>query len=210
MICAYRGQQSILGLLTQAQADLTLEDPKGFNCLDYAIFWGNYELALYFNNVYRIEMKDDEVYFKKSFTDKDLPLFDVALFLECLKNKTHETKVPSFKLKNKRKEDLMTKLPDPDESWGSFFNRMLNLELYRPPMVDPDKVPIEKTQTLFFRMQNTLLDVEYDRTAVNEVMRSKTVELENNILILPQVIEVKENQQVKESKTVANPQMEEI
>ena len=55
------------------------------------------------------------------------------------------------------------KIPNPDETWGDFFKRMLKFELYQPPMVDKKQVPYHKRANFFMKMQTKLLEMEYDK-----------------------------------------------
>ncbi len=53
----------------------------------------------------------------------------------------------------------MTKIPDPNETWGHFFKRLVNLELYNPPLVDKKKVT--QMNSLYMSTQMKLLENEY-------------------------------------------------
>ena len=53
------------------------------------------------------------------------PLFNMPLFFKCLCSKTLPSKCPSFAPERKKTHDLMTKIPDPNETWGvSIMNSM--------------------------------------------------------------------------------------
>ena len=56
-------------------------------------------------------------------------------------------------------KDLLNKVPDPNETWGHFFKRLVNLELYNPPLVDKKKVT--KMNSLYMSTQMKLLENEY-------------------------------------------------
>lgn len=59
----------------------------------------------------------------------------MELFYQSLLDRVPPQNVPHLQQKEKSKE-LMTKIPDPNETWGHFFKRLVNFELYNPPMVD--------------------------------------------------------------------------
>ena len=87
------------------------------------------------------------------------PLFNIPLFYASLKAKIIPEKCPSFAAEHKRTIELLTKVPDPNESWGHFVKRLLNFELYNPPMVDKDTV--QRTNSLYMRSQMNLISMEY-------------------------------------------------
>lgn len=57
----------------------------------------------------------------------------MPLFYDSLCRKTPPEKCVSFAAERKRTKELLTKIPDPNETWGHFFKRLANLELYNPP-----------------------------------------------------------------------------
>lgn len=56
-------------------------------------------------------------------------------------------------------------MPDPNETWHQFFNRIMKFEIYQPPLVQKEQVPLEKRNSLYVRMQTKLLEIEYDKTS---------------------------------------------
>ena len=89
----------------------------------------------------------------------DYPLFNITLFFASLKAKILPEKCPSFAAERKRTLELLNKVPDPNESWGHFVKRLLNFELYNPPMVD--KHSITRSNSLYMRSQMNLISMEY-------------------------------------------------
>ena len=87
------------------------------------------------------------------------PLFNMQLFYESLCNKIPPKKTSSFAAERKRTKELLTKIPDPNETWGNFFKRLVNLELYNPPLVD--KRNVSQMNSLYMNAQMKLIENEY-------------------------------------------------
>ena len=83
----------------------------------------------------------------------------MPLFFKCLCNKTPPEDCPSFAPEKKKTLDLTTKIPDPNESWGHFFKRVVNMELYNPPLVDKKNVSV--MNSMYMNTQMKLLENEY-------------------------------------------------
>lgn len=87
------------------------------------------------------------------------PLFNMPLFYDSLCRKTPPEKCASFAAERKRTKELLTKIPDPNETWGHFFKRLADLELYNPPLVD--KRNVTQMNSLYMNAQMKLLESEY-------------------------------------------------
>jgi hypothetical protein len=87
------------------------------------------------------------------------PLFNMKLFYESLYKQIPHDKCLSFAAERKRTKELLTKIPDPNETWGHFFKRMINMELYNPPLVD--KRNVSQMNSLYMNAQMKLLESEY-------------------------------------------------
>ena len=87
------------------------------------------------------------------------PLFNMKSFYESLCNHIPPDNCISFSAERKRTKELLTKIPDPNETWGHFFKRMINLELYNPPLVD--KRNVSQMNSLYMNAQMKLLENEY-------------------------------------------------
>ena len=87
------------------------------------------------------------------------PLFNMELFYESLINRVLPEKCESFAAERKRTKDLLTKIPDPNETWGHFFKRCANMELYNPPLVD--KKNVSQMNSLYMSTQMKLIENEY-------------------------------------------------
>ena len=83
----------------------------------------------------------------------------MPLFFKCLCNKTPPSKCPSFAPERKKTQDLMTKIPDPNETWGHFFKRVASMELYNPPLVDKKNVSV--MNSMYMNAQMKLMENEY-------------------------------------------------
>ena len=91
--------------------------------------------------------------------NRQSPLFNMKSFYESLCNQIPPDKCISFAAERKRTKELLTKIPDPNETWGHFFKRMINLELYNPPLVD--KRNVSHMNSLYMNAQMKLLESEY-------------------------------------------------
>ena len=101
---------------------------------------------------------DIEKYNSLQATDQ-CPLFNMPLFYDSLCRKIPPEKCVSFAAERKRTKELLTKIPDPNETWGHFFKRLANLELYNPPLVD--KRNVSQMNSLYMNAQMKLLEKEY-------------------------------------------------
>ena len=87
------------------------------------------------------------------------PLFNMPLFYHSLKKKIFPSKCPSFAVERKKTKELLTKIPDPNESWGNFIKRLTRLELYNPPLVDKNSVT--RANSLYMMTQMKMISMEY-------------------------------------------------
>ena len=87
------------------------------------------------------------------------PLFNMPLFYQSLLDRVPPIKCPSFAAERKRTKELMTKIPDPNETWGHFFKRLVNFELYNPPLVD--KRNVSQMNSMYMNAQMKLMESEY-------------------------------------------------
>lgn len=107
----------------------------------------------FFNNSFEIDyflsLQDSHLY----------PLFNMNLFYKSLCRRIPPQKCESFAPERKRTKELLTKIPDPNETWGHFFKRIANLELYNPPLVD--KKNVSQMNSLYMNTQMKLIENEY-------------------------------------------------
>ena len=87
------------------------------------------------------------------------PLFNMELFYQSLLDRVPPTKCPSFAPERKKTKELTTKIPDPNETWGHFFKRLVNFELYNPPLVD--KRNVSQMNSMYMNAQMKLMESEY-------------------------------------------------
>ena len=87
------------------------------------------------------------------------PLFNMPLFYDSLKKKIIPGGNPSFEFERKKTKDLLTKIPDPNETWSNFMKRLANLGLYNPPLID--KNSFRKTNSLYMKTQMKIISMEY-------------------------------------------------
>ena len=90
------------------------------------------------------------------------PLFNLPLFFNSLKQKINPENCPSFSAERKKTKDLLTKIPDPNETWGNFLKRLTRFELYNPPFVNKDTVSI--SNSLYMKTQMKMISMEYGIT----------------------------------------------
>lgn len=131
--------------------NMNLDVNKNDNNYDYDInqIYQNY----FYNNDFDI---DNFMYLQE--TNK-YPLFNMPLFFKSLCQRTPPKGCKSFAPERKKTKDLMTKIPDPNETWGHFFKRVVNLELYNPPLVD--KRNVTQMNSMYMNTQMKLIESEY-------------------------------------------------
>ena len=96
----------------------------------------------------------------KSLQDQNLfPLFNMQLLYQSLLDRVPPKKCPSFAAERKRTKELLNKIPDPNETWGHFFKRLVNFELYNPPLVD--KKNVSQMNSMYMNAQMKLMESEY-------------------------------------------------
>jgi hypothetical protein len=107
----------------------------------------------FFNNNFEID-------YYLSLQETNLyPLFNMHLFYRSLCRRIPPEKCESFAPERKRTKELLTKIPDPNETWGHFFKRIANLELYNPPLVD--KKNVSQMNSMYMSTQMKLIENEY-------------------------------------------------
>ena len=133
---------------TNVNIDINKNNPNG---IDYDInqIYQNY----FFNTNFDL---DNFLMLQES---NKYPLFNMSLFFKSLCKKIPPNKCESFAPEKKKTKDLMTKIPNPNESWGHFFKRMVNMDLYNPPLVD--KKNVTQMNSLYMNTQMKLLENEY-------------------------------------------------
>ena len=96
----------------------------------------------------------------KSLQEQNLfPLFNMQLLYQSLLDRVPPKKCPSFAAERKRTKELMNKIPDPNETWGHFFKRLVNFELYNPPLID--KRNVSQMNSMYMNAQMKLMESEY-------------------------------------------------
>ena len=119
-------------------------------------------------SIYDINQTYQNYFFNTSFeydyfltlqAENKFPLFNMPLFFKCLCNKTLPSDCPSFAPERKKTQDLLTKIPDPNETWGHFFKRVASMELYNPPLVDKKNVSV--MNSMYMNAQMKLMENEY-------------------------------------------------
>ena len=87
------------------------------------------------------------------------PVFNLTLFYQSLKQKISPEKCPDFSAEKRKKKELLNKIPDPNESLENFMKRLVNFQLYNPPLVDKNK--INKSNSLYMTTQMKIISMEY-------------------------------------------------
>ena len=122
----------------------------------------NKEIQVDYNQPYQNFFFSDnfniEHYYSLQSTEQ-FPIFNMKLFYASLINRISPEECQSFAAERKRTKDLLTKVPDPNETWGHFFKRLANMQLYNPPLVD--KRNVSEMNSLYMNAQMRLLENEY-------------------------------------------------
>ena len=143
----------------------------------------------------------------KSLQDQNLfPLFNMQLLYQSLLDRVPPKKCPSFAAERKRTKELLNKIPDPNETWGHFFKRLVNFELYNPPLVD--KKNVSQMNSMYMNAQMKLMESEYgikmsyydNDNDIGNLDDSKQVgeSEEQPILKLKKIKKVEKNENVEE------------
>lgn len=180
MIAAKHNKKALVMFLIENGADLEYRNKLGLNALDYSIIHGNYDIAYEtMNKMGKKDLKPLDDYIRLNFEMK-VPRFNIPLFYQCLVDSIEPTKTPPLNLTYQSSKNFEGKIPDPNETWGDFFKRLARFELYKPPMVDKDSVPLEKRNSKFVRMQTKLLEMEYN-TKIRLDEDGKNVDIEGGV-----------------------------
>jgi ankyrin repeat protein len=163
IIAAKRNQKNIFNFLLQNGAEINHRNNLNLNALDYAIIHGNYEIAynLKHNNK-DLNLKSLDEYIQLN-RQMQVPCFNIPVFYQSLLDDVEPTHTPSFVLTNEERKNMEGKIPDPNETWGDFFKRMLKFELYKPPMIDKKDVAFKDRSTFYMTVQTKLLEMEYNK-----------------------------------------------
>ena len=120
--------------------------------------------------------------YKSLQSTNQYPLFNMELFYESLINRIPPEQCSSFAAERKRTKELLTKIPDPNETWGHFFKRCVNMELYNPPLID--KRNVSHMNSLYMNTQMKLIENEYgvkmDYYNQNEMTRNELMDEEDD------------------------------
>ena len=140
-------------------------------------------------------------YFLNLQAENKYPLFNMPLFFRCLCNITLPSKCPSFAPEHKKTLDLTTKVPDPNETWGHFFKRVVSMELYNPPLVDKKKV--SEMNSIYMNTQMKLMENEYGiKMGYYKKPKDDEDEIENDITKHP--LDQEDDEVIKISKKGKN------
>ena len=131
--------------------NMNINSKKEDNNYDYDInqIYQNY----FYNNNFDIDN------FLQLQESNKYPLFNMQLFFKSLCKKIAPKDCESFAPERKKTKDLMTKIPDPNETWGHFFKRIVNMELYNPPLID--KRNVSQMNSIYMNTQMKLMENEY-------------------------------------------------
>jgi hypothetical protein len=125
------------------------EDNENNNNFDINQIYQKYFFNNNFDIDYYLSLQESNIY----------PLFNMQLFYRSLCRRIPPEKCESFAPERKRTKELLTKIPDPNETWGHFFKRIANLELYNPPLVD--KKNVSQMNSMYMSTQMKLIENEY-------------------------------------------------
>lgn len=178
------------------KCEILRKNNEGLNEFEVAFLRGNYEVCYYLLYLYKEEEIQLNNTYYTFFNDEinfslekylgiqeylSYPVFNLPLFYNSLKQKISPEKCPDFSPEKKKKKELMNKVPDPNETWTNFMKRLINMELYNPPLVDKNK--INKTNSLYMKTQMKIISMEY---GINMDFKNDTND-KNNILNLNKI-----------------------
>ena len=172
MIAAKRNNYETFLLLLENGANHELKNDINLTAFDYSVLYCNYKISFYFKEKLNCIPKEIDFYLEQA-NKIHTPLFNIQLYLESLNNNLPMDTAPVFKLSPQQNRgkifylflDFANKLPDPNETWHDFFQRIMKFEIYQPPMVEKESIPLEKRSTPYMRLQTKLLEIEYNKTS---------------------------------------------
>ena len=171
------------------KCEILRKNNEGLNELEVAFLRGNYEVCYYLLYLFKEEKENvinaEEIQlnlnqlnqknrYYQYFNDEinfslekylgiqeylSYPIFNLPLFYESLKKGITPEKCPDFSPEKRKTKELLNKVPDPNETWSNFMKRLVNMELYKPPLVDKNK--INKTNSLYMKTQMKIISSEY-------------------------------------------------
>ena len=171
------------------KCEILRKNNEGLNELEVAFLRGNYEVCYYLLYLFKEEkenvINEEEIQlnlnhlnqknrYYQYFNDEinfslekylgiqeylSYPIFNLPLFYESLKQGITPEKCPDFSPEKRKTKELLNKVPDPNETWSNFMKRLVNMELYKPPLVDKNK--INKTNSLYMKTQMKIISSEY-------------------------------------------------
>ena len=158
------------------KCEILRKNNEGLNEFEVAFLRGNYEICFYLLYLYKEKNKENDemnrylIFFNDEnnfILEKYLgmqeflsfPVFNLTLFYQSLKQKISPEKCPDFSAEKRKKKELLNKIPDPNESWENFMKRLVNFQLYNPPLVDKNK--INKSNSLYMTTQMKIISMEY-------------------------------------------------
>ena len=158
------------------ECEILRKNNEGLNEFEVAFLRGNYEICFYLLYLYKEKNKENDemnrylIFFNDEnnfILEKYLgmqeflsfPVFNLTLFYQSLKQKISPEKCPDFSAEKRKKKELLNKIPDPNESWENFMKRLVNFQLYNPPLVDKNK--INKSNSLYMTTQMKIISMEY-------------------------------------------------
>lgn len=162
---------------------------EGYSILDISILSCSYRCAYYLYNEKGCLKKETQFYIDSNFRSD----FNVESFISCIENKVERSNTPSFYTSIRYKDKIDGKLPDPNESWKSFINRLAKFQLYQPPLVKEETVNPQQKQSLYVKMQSGLLNIEYNKKILNDENKKKEAEMK----FIPSESKEKEDETVK-------------
>ena len=171
------------------KCEILRKNNEGLNELEVAFLRGNYEVCYYLLYLFKEEkenvINEEEIQlnlnhlnqknrYYQYFNDEinfslekylgiqeylSYPIFNLPLFYESLKQGITPEKCPDFSPEKRKTKELLNKVPDPNETLSNFMKRLVNMELYKPPLVDKNK--INKTNSLYMKTQMKIISSEY-------------------------------------------------
>lgn len=142
--------------------DNKINNFEDMNMLDYSIICISYRCSLYLKKFKGMKLKDIDYYINKNCNYTENTKFNIPLYIKCLEEEKDRSNCPSFYLTNKQKIDLDNYAPNPEETWNQFFKRLVNFELYHPPMVRKNTLSKDQINSVYVKTQTKLIESEFN------------------------------------------------
>lgn len=162
MWASARNKMSSVKFLIDFGADINKKGPYEMIATDFAVLFGSYDSAFYLCTKGARPTKTVEEL--KEIKDKmQTPWIDYAGLLMSLDKEIPPDVVPFFTVPPVYREPVFEDpVRDPNETWGSWVNRVLEFE--RPPLVERSSLQVRSEDNLRIKSEAEINNVTFDLT----------------------------------------------